>query len=166
MLQQVRQGNRAALEPLLLMHRDYLRRVIDLRLDARLRARIDASDVVQEAFLEAVRRMPDYLARAPMPFHLWLRQTAQQRLIDLSREQGGAIQRAPRVRGEARGARQGHVADAVWNGGSIGRQEFRDMKWIAAGDGVDVASRVAGPGCKGVYGRGRQGLPMRSQHPP
>jgi RNA polymerase sigma-70 factor (ECF subfamily) len=71
-----------------------LHRVIDLRLDARLRARIDASDVVQEALLEAARRMPDYLAREPMPFLLWLRQTACQRLIDLRRQHLGAECRA------------------------------------------------------------------------
>jgi RNA polymerase sigma-70 factor (ECF subfamily) len=68
--------------------------VIDLRLDARLRARIDASDVVQEALLEAARRLPDFLEREPMPFLLWLRQTACQRLIDLRRQHLGAECRA------------------------------------------------------------------------
>jgi RNA polymerase sigma-70 factor, ECF subfamily len=90
LLQQVRQGNPKALDQLLALHRDYLHRLIDLRLDGRLRARIDASDVVQEALLEALRRMPDYLAREPMPFLLWLRQTACQRLIDLRRQHLGA----------------------------------------------------------------------------
>jgi RNA polymerase sigma-70 factor (ECF subfamily) len=76
LLQRAHRGNAQARDQVLEAHRDYLRRLIGLRLDARLRARIDASDVVQETFLEAVRRLPDYLARQPMPFHLWLRQTA------------------------------------------------------------------------------------------
>jgi RNA polymerase sigma-70 factor (ECF subfamily) len=42
---------------------------------------VDPSDVVQEAQLEAVRRLPDYLRRRPMPFWLWLRKIAQERLI-------------------------------------------------------------------------------------
>jgi RNA polymerase sigma-70 factor (ECF subfamily) len=94
LLDQAREGNARALDEVLTAHRDYLRRLVDLRLDARLRARIDASDVVQETFLEAVRRLPDYLARQPMPFHLWLRQTAYQRLIDLRRQHLGADCRA------------------------------------------------------------------------
>jgi RNA polymerase sigma-70 factor (ECF subfamily) len=90
LLQQAQQGNARALDEVLAAHRDYLRRLIDLRLDGRLRARIDASDVVQETLLEVVRRLPDYLARQPMPFHLWLRETACQRLIDLRRQHLGA----------------------------------------------------------------------------
>jgi len=90
LLVEARQGRREALDQLLGLHRDYLRRIVDLRLDARLRGRIDSSDVVQEALLEAARRLPDYLAREPMPFRLWLRQTACQRLIDLRRQHLGA----------------------------------------------------------------------------
>src|SRR5205823_3294244 len=51
-----------------------------LRLDRRLRPRVDPSDVLQETQLEAFRRLPDFLRRQPMPYHLWLRKTAQQRL--------------------------------------------------------------------------------------
>ena len=49
------------------------------------RARIDASDVVQEAQMEAYRRLDDYLEREPMPFGIWLRKTAQERLYNLHR---------------------------------------------------------------------------------
>lgn len=94
LLQQAREGNPHALNRLFAEQRDYLRRLIDLRLDARLRARIDASDVVQETLLEAASRLPDYLARKPMPFRLWLRQTARQQLIDLRRQHLGAECRA------------------------------------------------------------------------
>src|SRR5437763_89388 len=54
-------------------------------MDPRLRARIDAADVVQQAHLEVVRRIGEYLARAPMPFRVWLRMTACQCLVDLQR---------------------------------------------------------------------------------
>jgi RNA polymerase sigma-70 factor (ECF subfamily) len=90
LLDRVRQGDRAALDRLLAEHRDFLRRVVDLRMESSLRTRIDPSDVVQEALVEAARRMADYLAREPMPFHLWLRQTACQRLVDLRRLHRGA----------------------------------------------------------------------------
>jgi RNA polymerase sigma-70 factor (ECF subfamily) len=62
-------------------HQDRLRRMVALRLDERLRGRIDPSDVVQEAFLEAVERRPAYEREAdPMPPFLWLRFLTLQRL--------------------------------------------------------------------------------------
>ena len=85
MLEDVRQGDPKALDRLLANHRGYLHRVVTLRLDAGLQARVDASDVVQESQLEATRRIADYLQRRPMPFHLWLRQTACECLIALRR---------------------------------------------------------------------------------
>jgi RNA polymerase sigma-70 factor (ECF subfamily) len=51
-----------------------------------LRARVDPSDVVQEVQFAAARRMDDYLNRQPMPFRLWLRKTAQERMINLCRD--------------------------------------------------------------------------------
>jgi RNA polymerase sigma-70 factor (ECF subfamily) len=74
-------GEAEAWDQLLDQHRDELWHQIDLRLDRRLRRRVDPSDVVQEAQLEATRRLPDYLVQRPMPFQLWLRKIAKQRLI-------------------------------------------------------------------------------------
>jgi RNA polymerase sigma-70 factor (ECF subfamily) len=65
-------------------------------MDRRLRARVDPSDVVQEAQLEAFRRLPDFLERRPMSFRLWLRKTAQERLIKLRRLHLGAARRDAR----------------------------------------------------------------------
>jgi RNA polymerase sigma-70 factor (ECF subfamily) len=79
---------------LLGQHRDELWHQVDLRLDRRLRRRVDPSDVVQEAQLEATRRLPDYLARRPMPFRLWLRKLARERLIMAHRQHAGAACRA------------------------------------------------------------------------
>jgi RNA polymerase sigma-70 factor (ECF subfamily) len=81
LLERLGNGEAQAGGLLLCQHRDDLWRQIDLRLDRRLRRRLDPSDVVQEAQLEAVRRLPDYLRRRPMPFWLWLRKIARERLI-------------------------------------------------------------------------------------
>src|SRR5262245_32308836 len=85
LLEKVEQGDRQALEKLLARHRPELRAFVEIHLDERLAARVDPSDVVQEAQLEVARRLDDFLARRPMPFRLWVRKTAYQKLIDLHR---------------------------------------------------------------------------------
>lgn len=75
-------------------HRAFIRRVIDLRLDNKLRARVDPSDIVQETQLEAYRRLEDYLQRKPMPFRLWLRKTACERLTMTRRKHVHAARRS------------------------------------------------------------------------
>src|SRR5262245_29964288 len=85
LLEEVRAGQADAFDRLFTRHQDYLRQVVALRLDPRLRPRVDPSDVVQETQLEAFRRLPDFLQRQPMPFRLWLRKTAQERLRMLER---------------------------------------------------------------------------------
>jgi RNA polymerase sigma-70 factor (ECF subfamily) len=86
LLDAVGRGDRAALDRLLQQHRAYLRAMVGLRLDPRLRARVDASDIVQEAQIEAVRRVDRYLERPVLPFHLWLRQIAHDRLLMVRRQ--------------------------------------------------------------------------------
>src|SRR5262249_7926456 len=75
-----------ARERLFARHRSFLRRFVALRTDRRLRSRLDPSDVVQEAQLEALRRLDDYLAAPTLCFRLWLRQLAFDRLLQLRRE--------------------------------------------------------------------------------
>jgi RNA polymerase sigma-70 factor (ECF subfamily) len=94
LLQRVDGGDLEAFELLFARHRAYLRKVVELRLGGQLRGRLDASDVVQEAQMEAFRRLPDYLARRPMAFRLWLRKTAQERLLMAERFHLGAARRA------------------------------------------------------------------------
>jgi RNA polymerase sigma-70 factor (ECF subfamily) len=94
LLDAVRRGDRQALDELLAAHRDYLRAFVALRLDPRLRTRVDESDVVQEAYLVATRRIVDYLTRRPMGFRLWLRQTTLECLLQLRRHHLGADCRA------------------------------------------------------------------------
>jgi RNA polymerase sigma-70 factor (ECF subfamily) len=85
LLDQARNGGAAAVERLLAQHREPVRRMIDLRLDPAIAARVDASDVVQDVLLEASRRLDSYLANPAMPFHLWLRHIAKDHLIDAHR---------------------------------------------------------------------------------
>jgi RNA polymerase sigma-70 factor (ECF subfamily) len=85
LLERVGLGDRLALEKLLARYQSDLHAFVEVRLDPRLAARMDPSDVVQEAQLEVVRRMDDFLRRRPMPFHLWVRKTAYERLLDLRR---------------------------------------------------------------------------------
>jgi RNA polymerase sigma-70 factor (ECF subfamily) len=69
--------------------RPRLRRMVALRLDARLHGRIDPSDVIQDAYMEASARLPEYLQKPAMPFFLWLRFLAGQKLITLHRHHLG-----------------------------------------------------------------------------
>jgi RNA polymerase sigma-70 factor (ECF subfamily) len=78
-------GDAAARQQLLELHRDRLRRMVAVRLDRRLAARIDPSDVVQETLAGAVRGLSDYLRHRPMPFYPWLRRLAWERLVELQR---------------------------------------------------------------------------------
>ena len=85
LLQHIKEGDADAINRLLERHRDALRRMVDMRLDPKIRQRVDASDVVQEAMIEANRRMATFLENPGMPFHLWIRQIATDRLIDQHR---------------------------------------------------------------------------------
>jgi RNA polymerase sigma-70 factor (ECF subfamily) len=87
LLEDVRRGDRRALERLLARYRPDMEAFVAFHLDARLRARVDPSDLVQEAQLDLAQRMGDFLQRRPMPFHLWVRRTAYLRLLNLRRDQ-------------------------------------------------------------------------------
>ena len=93
LLDQAKQGNTRAADQLLAQHRERVRRMIDLRLDPAIAARVDASDVVQEVLLEASRRLDKYLREPNMPFHLWLRHIAKDHIIDAHRRHRQAQRR-------------------------------------------------------------------------
>jgi RNA polymerase sigma-70 factor (ECF subfamily) len=90
---QLRGGDRNALAALFDQHRDRLRRMVELRLDPRLRARLDASDVVQDAFIDVARDLDAYLADPKLPPLLWMRVHVGRRLTTLHREHLGAKMR-------------------------------------------------------------------------
>jgi RNA polymerase sigma-70 factor (ECF subfamily) len=82
-------GNAAALDELFTRYRSRLRRMVQLRLDPRVRSRVDASDVVQEACLEVGRKLDDYLREPGLPFFLWLRLLTGQKLALAHRQHLG-----------------------------------------------------------------------------
>jgi RNA polymerase sigma-70 factor (ECF subfamily) len=85
LLRQAAQGDEAARDRLLERFRPRLRRLIALRLDRRLAARLDPSDVVQETLAEAAEKLAGYLRERPLPFYPWLRGLALDRLVELYR---------------------------------------------------------------------------------
>src|SRR5262245_29079971 len=85
LLARARDGASGAVDRLLDVHREPLRRMIDLRLDPALAARVDASDIVQDVLIEAHKRLDGYLQAPAMPFRLWLRHIAKDHMIDAHR---------------------------------------------------------------------------------
>jgi RNA polymerase sigma-70 factor (ECF subfamily) len=78
-----------ALEDLFARHQERLRRMVRLRLDPRLRTRFDSSRVLQVVYQDVCRRINEYLNDPALPFLLWLRQVAGQRLAALREEHLG-----------------------------------------------------------------------------
>ncbi len=75
----------AGLGELFAQHRERLRRMVQLRLDRRLNGRVDASDVIQEAYIDATQRFPDYQANPEVSPFVWLRFLTTQKLAQLHR---------------------------------------------------------------------------------
>ncbi len=94
LLRQVGTGDSDAVNRLMERHRQALRRMVQLRLDRALGARVDASDIVQDVLWEASRRLGDYLRDAKVPFHLWLRELAKDHVIDAHRRHRKAQRRS------------------------------------------------------------------------
>jgi RNA polymerase sigma-70 factor (ECF subfamily) len=95
-VQKAQAGNHGALNDLFARHRDRLCRMVQMRLDWRMQGRVDASDIIQDAYLEAARRLDAYLQDPGMPFFLWLRFLVGERLMILHRHHFGAQMRDAR----------------------------------------------------------------------
>jgi RNA polymerase sigma-70 factor, ECF subfamily len=93
LLERIRAGDREALADLFQRHRDRLHRMIELRIDERLRGRIDASDVLQESFLDLEKRMGSYLKDPRLPVFLLLRLVVSDRLALIHRRHLGTRMR-------------------------------------------------------------------------
>lgn len=81
-------------------HRPRLKQMLQFRMDPRLRSRTDLSDILQEAYIDAYRRLDHFASKPGMSLYVWLRQVTMQRLIDLHRQHLLAIKRD--VRNEVR----------------------------------------------------------------
>src|SRR5438045_8375268 len=82
-------GDAAAAGQALVRHRDRLRRMVEARLDRRVRGRVDPSDVLQDGFADAVAKLPTYLNDPKIPLFLWLRLVVGERLTKVHREHLG-----------------------------------------------------------------------------
>lgn len=76
-------GNKSGIRQVIERYRGRLKRMVAVRIDPRLSARVDPSDIVQEAVMDAETHLSDYLRTRPLPVYPWLRQIAWQRLVDL-----------------------------------------------------------------------------------
>ena len=94
LLKRVRGGDGSAREQLWVRHRERLRQMVAVRLDRRLAARVDPSDVVQEAIMDADQLLSDYLAERPLPFYPWLRRLAWKRLMKIYQQHLDAKRRS------------------------------------------------------------------------
>ena len=86
-------GGDQALADVMAEHAPRLRQMVQLRVDPRLAGRVDAADVLQEAFLEARKRLPRYLAEPRVPVFVWLRGVVLDTLIDFHRRHLGTKMR-------------------------------------------------------------------------
>ena len=94
LLDRVAAGDSAALERLLRLHRPYLKRVVQMRMEPALRARVDASDVVQEAQLVIAKGIDNFIEHRPTSFRIWIRRKGLDQLIDQQRRHIGAEKRS------------------------------------------------------------------------
>jgi RNA polymerase sigma-70 factor (ECF subfamily) len=92
-LESAARGEPEGWRQLLALHHERLRRMVALRLHPRLHGQLDPSDVLQDAYLEAAQRLQDYLREPKMPFFLWLRLVAGQRLAKVHRRHLGTRMR-------------------------------------------------------------------------
>jgi RNA polymerase sigma-70 factor (ECF subfamily) len=90
LLRRAAAGDAQAVDDLFARHRDRLRAMVRLRLSRRLQGRVDPSDVLQDTFLEVSKHFADYARDPKLPFYLWLRYIAGQKLIAVHRRHLGA----------------------------------------------------------------------------
>ena len=90
LMERARNGDPDAISDLLHCHQSRLKKMVKTRLNPRLRGRVDDSDVMQETYLEAAKRLPEYLAAPRASFFLWLRQITGHKIVDVHRRHLGA----------------------------------------------------------------------------
>ena len=86
LITKMRGGSEEALAEVFSHYRERLRRIISFRLDYRLAGRVSDSDVLQETYIAAARRLDHFSQHQEMPAFLWLRLLVGQQLIDLHRQ--------------------------------------------------------------------------------
>jgi RNA polymerase sigma-70 factor, ECF subfamily len=84
-LSQAAGGDAPAWRELLKRFHGRLRRMVAVRMDQQLQGRIDPSDVLQDAYLDAFEQLPGWLSDQKIPFFLWMRLVTGHRLAKLHR---------------------------------------------------------------------------------
>lgn len=93
LMRRAKAGDEEAASALFESHRKQLRQMVRIRLDSRLKGRVDPSDVLQEAWIEVRSRLHAYREKESMPFVVWLRLIVGQKLVDLRRHHIGVQKR-------------------------------------------------------------------------
>ncbi len=96
LLERVAGGEGEAWQGLIRDYHDRLLRMVSVRIDPRLRSRLDPDDILQDVYIDAARQLPQYLADPTLPFFLWLRLLVGHRLGRAHRYHLGTRQRDPR----------------------------------------------------------------------
>jgi RNA polymerase sigma-70 factor (ECF subfamily) len=96
LLEKAAAGDHNSLQSLFVAHADRLGRMISLRIDPRILARVDVADVLQEVQIEAWQHLPEYMRNRNAPFYLWLRGVAVNKLLELHRRHLGTKMRDAR----------------------------------------------------------------------
>jgi RNA polymerase sigma-70 factor (ECF subfamily) len=104
LLREARAGDGATLGRLLEQYRRYLALIANVQIGQRLRGKVDASDVVQETFLEAHRNFGRFRGTSEGELVRWLRQILAANLADLLRRYLGTQGRDVRLEREIEGA--------------------------------------------------------------
>ncbi len=95
--ERARSGDKIAFEELFSRHRGKLRNMIAVRMDRRIAARVDASDLLQETYMEAFKRMPQYMGQKErMTFYAWLYWIAHEKVLGANRRHVGTQKRTVR----------------------------------------------------------------------
>ena len=93
LLKSLRDGDEQSLAILFSRHRDRLWSMVTYRLDRRLKGRVDADDVLQEAYLDATERIDQFVMEHSGSFFVWLRLVVTQTLVNVHRRHLGAQMR-------------------------------------------------------------------------
>ena len=149
LLARARLGDERALSELFDTHQPRLLRMVQLRLDSSLRRRLDPTDIVQEAWLEVVRRFPQWCEQDALPFQVWLRLITSQALAQaqrrhLSAHMRDALREVParenRLSVSAASAADAFVASATSPTQAAQRDEVR-ARVLAALEELDEIDR-------------------------
>ena len=93
LLERLTDGDHSVLGDLFALHRDRLWRMVNFRLDRRLGSRLDADDILQEAYVDASQRIDHFKPEPSKSFYVWLRLIVTQTMIDAHRRHLGTQKR-------------------------------------------------------------------------